>query len=404
MATDNTYTAADFERYHSGEMSVEEMHALEKAALADPFLADALEGYANTNTPVKDIAELKQKLFENRKRKNIFFLSSKQNPLLRIAAVFILVAGIGYLAYQLNYKQQTNELLSLHDTVQKKIEQPAPVKPDSVSMDKSNAVAFNSILKNKANIRKAEAPKDEYKTQSPDPKAAQEDLQAPPSFLKDQNQSRAMLSQLKKENSRDMNLVKGRIVDTHGNAILGAAISNKENNLITLSDSTGRFKMVRADSTMYAKVSALGYKTKEKKLTNSTEEVITMEPEDQQLAEVVVTAMGQKRSEKSLRRAMEGKVPGLVIVTDSAAVPENGWQNFTGYVQSNITIPKDKEGKNYKGKVILSFEINRKGNPHKIKVQQSLCTSCDEEAIRLLKKGPKWKYPGDKKQAVTIEF
>ncbi|MBK7649488.1 MAG: hypothetical protein IPJ20_00375 [Flammeovirgaceae bacterium] len=34
----------DIKRYINGEMSTEEQHALEKRALRDPFLADALEG------------------------------------------------------------------------------------------------------------------------------------------------------------------------------------------------------------------------------------------------------------------------------------------------------------------------------------------------------------------------
>ena len=41
----NGFTAGDFERYHNGSMSPLEMHQLEKAAMEDPFLADALEGY-----------------------------------------------------------------------------------------------------------------------------------------------------------------------------------------------------------------------------------------------------------------------------------------------------------------------------------------------------------------------
>ncbi len=49
MATDNNiknFTAADIEKYHKGLLSAKERHDLEKAALDDPFLADALEGYA----------------------------------------------------------------------------------------------------------------------------------------------------------------------------------------------------------------------------------------------------------------------------------------------------------------------------------------------------------------------
>ena len=71
----NSYTAKDIERYHSGELSPVEMHAMEKAALDDPFLSDALEGYAFTQTASSDLSTLQQRL-ENRiqkeKKKPVF--------------------------------------------------------------------------------------------------------------------------------------------------------------------------------------------------------------------------------------------------------------------------------------------------------------------------------------------
>ena len=44
------YTAADIQKYWNGKLSAAEMHAMEKAAMDDPFLADALEGYKNTSS------------------------------------------------------------------------------------------------------------------------------------------------------------------------------------------------------------------------------------------------------------------------------------------------------------------------------------------------------------------
>jgi len=38
------YSASDIQKYWRGELSAREMQELEKAALEDPFLADALEG------------------------------------------------------------------------------------------------------------------------------------------------------------------------------------------------------------------------------------------------------------------------------------------------------------------------------------------------------------------------
>ncbi|MBT1686614.1 hypothetical protein [Dawidia soli] len=49
----------DIERYLNGELSPAEMHALEKKALYDPFLADALEGAAQL-APAELSADLQQ--------------------------------------------------------------------------------------------------------------------------------------------------------------------------------------------------------------------------------------------------------------------------------------------------------------------------------------------------------
>ncbi len=47
-----TWSASDLQRYLKGEMSAREMHNLEMAALEDPFLADALEGFEKQVSPM----------------------------------------------------------------------------------------------------------------------------------------------------------------------------------------------------------------------------------------------------------------------------------------------------------------------------------------------------------------
>ena len=42
----NLFTSEDIRKYLAGKLSSAEMHAIEKAALEDPFLADAIEGMA----------------------------------------------------------------------------------------------------------------------------------------------------------------------------------------------------------------------------------------------------------------------------------------------------------------------------------------------------------------------
>src|SRR5258705_10049101 len=98
-----TYTAKDFARYYAGTMPNNEMHALEKAALEDPFLEDALEGYIHAPTAESDIAELQARLTEKQKNKKVFFISSfAQSKWWRMAALFIVIAGAGYFFFRVN--------------------------------------------------------------------------------------------------------------------------------------------------------------------------------------------------------------------------------------------------------------------------------------------------------------
>jgi hypothetical protein len=67
------YTADDILKYHQGMLNANEMHALEKAALDDPFLSDALDGFENNEYAQRDINELKEKLSFKQHKKNRHF-------------------------------------------------------------------------------------------------------------------------------------------------------------------------------------------------------------------------------------------------------------------------------------------------------------------------------------------
>ena len=54
---DINYTGEDLLRYARGQMTTQQMHALEKAALEDAFLAEALDGYMEGNTNLQSGAE-----------------------------------------------------------------------------------------------------------------------------------------------------------------------------------------------------------------------------------------------------------------------------------------------------------------------------------------------------------
>jgi len=111
----NHYTLTDIEQYLRGNLSPAEMHELEKAALQDPFLADAIEGYRSTNleTAKEDLAGIHHQLSSGPAK--IIPVNIKRNHWWRVAAVFILLAGAAGLSWFLvNRGSDKRELAQQH--------------------------------------------------------------------------------------------------------------------------------------------------------------------------------------------------------------------------------------------------------------------------------------------------
>ncbi len=99
----SSWSPADVQAYLRGELPAREMHQLEKAALDDPFLADALEGLATrVGSPAPD-EPLSQDLNELKARLNNRVAEKKQKPVIlpwmKIAAAILLLIGLGSTAY-----------------------------------------------------------------------------------------------------------------------------------------------------------------------------------------------------------------------------------------------------------------------------------------------------------------
>src|SRR5215217_6589380 len=108
----NSFTAVDIERYYSGQMTAAERHALEKAALDDPFLADALEGYAFTTTPVADVNVIKKRLEEKVSKRRVVPFMRGNYKWLQIAALFLVLAGAGWYLYSYSFDSKGEIALS----------------------------------------------------------------------------------------------------------------------------------------------------------------------------------------------------------------------------------------------------------------------------------------------------
>ena len=109
-----SYNAATIEKYLAGELSPAEMHALEKAALDDPFLADAIEGIShglqNKSSLSTDVNELRQRLKQriaDRGSRKMISISYKN--WWQIAAIFATFLFCGIAAYYIVNNNRNSE-------------------------------------------------------------------------------------------------------------------------------------------------------------------------------------------------------------------------------------------------------------------------------------------------------
>ena len=400
MSEDKIYTATDLSRYHAGEMSAQEMQALEKAALSDPFLADALEGYAYTQRPEQDIAELGQRLSEKQNKSRVFFLRPG-NRWLSIAAMLVVFAGAGYFFYRFNETEKVKTEAALEQPKQASAPVVAadtgstPVQNETALQQDTRPGTKTAPVKIKINTGSSN-----YTLTQPATAVVPEDRTVLNETLNSAAAPPVVESKKGLKNLRDYE-VKGNVTDTKGAPVQGASININGNNK-ALTDEDGKFYVQTTTPTVTASVASAGYSKKDVELNSTTENNIALHKYDDQKP----TAMNRvntdlKENKALLKKAVEAdqlnwQEQGKMAPIDSIV--------FTDYAAKNIKAVTDSIGTEYSGKVLLSFSVNKKGRPENIKVDQSLCKPCNDQAIQLLKNGPKWIYVPGKRKQVSLEF
>jgi TonB family protein len=386
----NGFTASDIERYHSGEMLPEERHALEKAALDDPFLADALEGYAFTSTPSADLAKIQSRLDEKKDRKKVIPLFQKYRWL-SVAAIVLIIAGAGWFAYNISQKQNNSSVTALKNKLPERDSNSTVTSPqnslqDSVN-DKTTPVEQESLAKNQSKAQSnkvilgAVGLQSKEKLNNSDKEITQNNNEE---IVSKTVSVPSTQNEVVSANNRLSNVSPDRV--NMNNAISPDPRLNKATNDAARKKLYYKAENNNADVT--AKVRNINTNDTIKDLN------IVLQPlPGDSLSEVVVGYGKQKKSTE--------KYPIVIIDT---LEPAEGYVHFDDYVASNLKMPEELKTKTIAGEVQLSFDVDKDGKPTNIAVVKSLCEKCDEEAIRLLKEGPKWKKGKNKKGKITIKF
>jgi hypothetical protein len=208
--------------------------------------------------------------------------------------------------------------------------------------------------------------------------------------------------QTAKEGYYQLNSFRGQVLDNNNNPLPFANVTNVQDGIGTYADAKGFFNLTStADSVLNVNIKVLGYsnlsnyKLQSANLYNNQ---VRMQ-EDRSLSVQVVEK--NKRANEARKSANTMKLAG-------EPEPEDGWDNYYSYLDNNANAPDEalKAKENASGvSVDISFEVNKYGEPVKFKVERSVCPKCNEEAIRLIKEGPKWKRKAKNGRiTVTISF
>lgn len=395
------------QQYLKGELSPEAMHQLEREALADPFLMDALEGYAATPHHEPDLGGLQQRLQERiagtRPTRRLL-----PWPVIAVAASvtgFVIIAGLFFYKgdrpggtkkeqlVQLEKpsvapltKPDSNTTISRVPTAQPEKEkssipvapveskQMAVVMPPVVATQKTDSVVANSFNSAEMADKKSAGTLATIKPRIDTilggaHVAVNKTASQPVTVL-----SRAEGVGYKQPDARSTNAaylaanlppaLSGVVLDkVDGSPIPGATVKIAGQASATQTDAKGRFSLRRSKADEDVTVNFLGYNSKTLSAKNGDSIKIELEPSNNSLAEVVVA------SAKPANRN---------------AGPTIGMPAYQHYLEQNARLA------GVAGTVTLQFTIDSKGALSNFKVISGLGKAADNKAIDLVKNGPAW--------------
>lgn len=106
-------------------------------------------------------------------------------------------------------------------------------------------------------------------------------------------------------------------------------------------------------------------------------------------------------------QAQEGLVDNSVHnIAGVEVYPEfpGGMAAWAKFIQRNLRYPYMAQDANVQGKVYLSFVVEKDGSITDVSVLKGIGAGCDEEAMRVIKKSPKWKAGQQNNQTVRVRY
>ncbi|MBB2149066.1 energy transducer TonB [Pedobacter gandavensis] len=83
---------------------------------------------------------------------------------------------------------------------------------------------------------------------------------------------------------------------------------------------------------------------------------------------------------------------------------EGGMKGWAKYLQRNLRYPDLALEKDVQGRVMVSFVVEKDGSISDVKLISGIGSGCDEEALRVIRKSPRWKPGKQNEQTVRVRY
>lgn len=398
--------------YIRGLRKGKEAHRLEKESMQDPFLADAMDGYnqveGNHEQRIKKLQM--QVSAHSAKKKNTYAITWS------IAAC--LVIGFGISSYFLFLKKSmTDEVFIAEESVPAKLpEATTPATPTNPATPAAPVTPRKEIALAATKVKTDSTPISEIAVKQADKKEMSASAVIEPmmeealeqtaelqevaaTMATSESASDKKMRMAKVVTPPNSNIIQGKVTDEKGEPIIGASVAYKGTNIGTITNMNGEFSLVKKEGKKQLTAQFIGYDPVEIPVDTSQTMLIAMNENKQTLNEVVVVGYGTNKNKKSTT-VVTAKEQADKDITPQPVI---GKRKYQKYLKENLVRPTDEKCAQVKGKVVLTFLVNKEGRPFYIKVKESLCESSDKEAIRLIQEGPNWIY-GNKSVEITVKF
>lgn len=408
--------------YIQGKRHGEEANRLEREAMNDPFLNDAIDGFDSVEGDhLSVIGELEQQIAGKTRSRKAFV----RYLITGIAASMALLVGLSIFMNQENTSTPTLVQTEIQDTIhkneitkkylanQKNEPEVAEISDETekpiIQAKKAIPAVPKAIAMAEISIQEEEI-SEQFINEDKSMSTAHllTEMEVPVlAAAKPENLATALRTKgLQAANDSKSHIFTGIITDEDGLPLPGVSIQAANSNFGTISDMDGKFRIEIPDTTKTNTLLAkyIGYNPQKISLSSDTQ-TIRMKPDELALNEVMVVGYGGKRAatkslkvkEANVDETLQGRVAGLDTNSKKTTFGE---REFRKYFEENR-----RTGICASGEFSLKarFRIDESGKAANIEVISSDCDELKSEFLRLMEQSPLW-TPKNREVSITLKI